>query len=46
MSPVLSGPPQPELAKLVPLIVVIGLQKPYAKMKVGESCTCKMFLDS
>jgi hypothetical protein len=26
-------------------IVAIGLQKPYAKMKVVQSCTCMMFID-
>ncbi len=26
-------------------MMAIGLQKPYAKMKVGESCTCMIFID-
>jgi hypothetical protein len=26
-------------------MVAIGLQKPNAKMKVGESCTCMRFID-
>ncbi len=28
------------------LMVAIGLQKPYAKTKVGKPCTCMMFIDS
>ncbi len=27
-------------------LVAIGLQQPYAKTKVGESCSCMMFIDS
>ncbi len=27
-------------------MMVTGLQKPYDKMKVGQSCTCTMFIDS
>ncbi len=27
-------------------MVAIDLQKPYAKMEVGESYTCMMFIDS
>jgi hypothetical protein len=27
-------------------MVAIGLCKPYAKTKVGESCTCMIFIDS
>jgi hypothetical protein len=27
-------------------MVAIGLQKPYAKTKVGKPCACMMFLDS
>jgi hypothetical protein len=27
-------------------MVAIGLQKLYAKIKVGKSCTCMMFIDS
>ncbi len=26
-------------------MVAIGLPKPQAKTKVGESCTCKMFIE-
>jgi hypothetical protein len=26
-------------------MAAIGLRKPYAKTKVGESCTCMMFID-
>ncbi len=42
--------PQPQLEKLVRNShlmsrVGIGLQKPYTKTKVGESCTCVMFID-
>ncbi len=50
--PVLSPPPQPHSKKLVlqfPANVYggnIGLRKPYAKTKVGESLTCMMVIDS
>jgi hypothetical protein len=27
-------------------LMSIGLQKPYAKTKIGKSCTCMMFIDS
>jgi hypothetical protein len=26
-------------------LMSIGLQKPYAKTKIGKSCTCMMFID-
>ncbi len=47
----LSRPPLPQSEKLVPQIPanVYGgnrPSKPYAKMKVGKSCTCMMFNDS
>jgi hypothetical protein len=47
----LSRPPRVWSEKLVlqiPLesIISIDLRKPYAKTKVGESCTCMMFIDS
>jgi hypothetical protein len=46
-----SCPPGPQsenwFCKSQPMsMVAIGLRKPYAKKKVGESCTCMMFIDS
>ncbi len=46
----LSHPPQHEqgnwfrISQLTSM-VAIDFQKPYAKMEVGESCTCMMFID-
>ncbi len=47
----MSHPPQLQSKKLVLQIpaniyVEIGLKKPFAKKKVGESCSCFMLIDS
>jgi hypothetical protein len=40
--------PVGEIGSQIPANVYGGnsLQKPFAKMKIGESCTCMMFIDS